>query len=148
MPLRISPEEAYGFTPFDRSACRERIAALRNEGIYTPPTTQGTLLFPFTGGGVNWGGVAVDPHGVVFVNTSRAMHAITLIPQADIDAVRAANPGKEISPQRGAPFGMRREFVGSPFGAPATRPPGACLPRSTCAASASCGRRRSAPPKI
>jgi quinoprotein glucose dehydrogenase len=49
VPLRISPEDAYGFTPFDRSACRERIAALRNEGIYTPPTTQGTLLFPFTG---------------------------------------------------------------------------------------------------
>ena len=45
VPLRISPEEAYGFTPFDRSACRERIAALRNEGMYTPPTTQGTLLF-------------------------------------------------------------------------------------------------------
>jgi quinoprotein glucose dehydrogenase len=51
------------------------------------------------------------------------MHAITLIPEADIDAVRAANPGKEVSPQRGAPFGMRREFVGSPLGAPCNPPP-------------------------
>ncbi len=38
------------------------------------------MIFPFTGGGVNWGGVAFDPHGVVFVNASRAAHSITLIP--------------------------------------------------------------------
>jgi quinoprotein glucose dehydrogenase len=114
---------AFGFTPFDRGACRERIAALRNDGLYTPPTVQGTVMFPFTGGGVNWGGVAIDPQGVVYVNTSRAVHSISLIPRADFDAVRAANPGKEVSPQRGAPFGMKREMLVSPFGAPCNPPP-------------------------
>ena len=123
VPLRVRPEDAFGFTPFDRGACRERIAALRNDGLYTPPTVQGTVMFPFTGGGVNWGGVAIDPHGVVYVNTSRAVHSISLIPRADFDAVRAANPGKEVSPQRGAPFGMKREMLVSPFGAPCNPPP-------------------------
>ena len=123
VPLRVRPEDAFGFTPFDRGACRERIAALRNDGLYTPPTVQGTVMFPFTGGGVNWGGVAIDPQGVVYVNTSRAVHSISLIPRADFDAVRAANPGKEVSPQRGAPFGMKREMLVSPFGAPCNPPP-------------------------
>ena len=43
----------------------------RNEGIYTPPSTQGTIIYPFTGGGTNWGGLSFDAaRNVVFVNTS------------------------------------------------------------------------------
>src|ERR1019366_5421728 len=75
VPSTLRPEDAFGFTWYDRNACRDRIAALRNEGLYTPPSVQGTLLFPFSGGGVNWGGVAIDPRGVVYVNTSRAPHS-------------------------------------------------------------------------
>ncbi len=123
VPSRLTPEDAFGLTPYDRNACRERIAAARSEGLYTPPSTQGTILFPFTGGGVNWGGVAVDPRGVVFVNTSRAAHVVTLIPRADFDRWRAANPGKEVSPQTGTPFGMQREVLLSPFGVPCSPPP-------------------------
>lgn len=123
VPSRLAASDAFGFTFFDRSACRDRLAALRNEGLYTPPSTQGTLLFPFTGGGVNWGGVAVDPGGVVYVNTSRAAHAVTLIARASFERAKAAAPGQEISPQTGTPFGMRRELVRSPFGAPCNPPP-------------------------
>jgi quinoprotein glucose dehydrogenase len=123
VPNLLRPDDAFGFTPFDRKACRERIAALRSEGLYTPPSTQGTILFPMTGGGVNWGGVAVDPNGVVFVNTNRAPHVVTLIPREDFERVRAANPGKEVSPQRGAPFGMKREVLLSPLGVPCNAPP-------------------------
>ncbi len=118
VPQRLRPEDAFGFTPYDRNACRQRIEALRNDGLYTPPTTQVSLLFPFTGGGVNWGGVAVTPAGVVIVNTSRAAHVVKLIARADFDAAKAAEPDKEISPQFGTPFGMRRTLLTSPFGAP------------------------------
>ncbi len=123
VPSQLRPEDAFGFTFFDRDACRDRIAALRNEGLYTPPTTEGTLVFPFTGGGVNWGGVAIDAGGVVYVNASRAPHAVRLIPRADFAAVKASNPDKEVSPQTGTPFGMIRELVVSPFGAPCNKPP-------------------------
>ena len=123
VPSTLRPEDAFGFTPYDRNACRDRITALRNDGLYTPPSTQGSVLFPFSGGGVNWGGVAVEPNGVVYVNTSRAAHVITLIPRAHFDRVRAENPGKEVSPQRGTPFGMKREMLASPFGAPCNHPP-------------------------
>ncbi len=122
-PSTLRPEQAFGFTFHDRGACRDRIAALRNEGLYTPPSPQGTLIFPFTGGGVNWGGVAISPSGIVFANTSSLAHAVQLIPRADFDAFRASHPGKEVSAQRGAPFGMLREVVLSPWGAPCNPPP-------------------------
>ncbi len=123
VPQRLRAEDGYGFTFFDRNACRDKIAALRSEGLYTPPTTQGTVLFPATSGGVNWGGVAIDPKDVVYVNTTRMAHAVTLIPRADFDAVKAASPGREVSPQAGTPFGMKREMIQSPFGAPCNPTP-------------------------
>jgi len=46
VPSQLRPIDAFGSTPFDRNACRERIAALRSDGPYTPPSTQGTVLFP------------------------------------------------------------------------------------------------------
>jgi quinoprotein glucose dehydrogenase len=123
VPSQLRAEDAFGFTFFDRNACRDRIAALRNEGLYTPPSLQGTLLFPFTGGGVNWGGVAIDPGGVVYVNTSRAPQLVRLIARADYADVKARSADKEVSPQAGTPFGMVREFLASPFGAPCNPPP-------------------------
>jgi quinoprotein glucose dehydrogenase len=123
VPSTLHANDAFGYTPWVRSACRDRIASLRSEGLYTPPSVQGTILFPMTGGGVNWGGVAIDPRGVVFVNTTRAAHVVRLIPRADFAATKAANPGKEVSPQTGAPFGMIRETLLSPIGTPCNPPP-------------------------
>jgi quinoprotein glucose dehydrogenase len=123
VPSTLHAEDAFGYTPWDRGACRDRIASLRSEGLYTPPGVQGTILFPMTGGGVNWGGVAIDPRGVVFVNTTRAAQVVRLIPRADFAATKAANPGKEVSPQTGVPFGMIRETLLSPIGTPCNPPP-------------------------
>ncbi|MEO8060223.1 MAG: pyrroloquinoline quinone-dependent dehydrogenase [Burkholderiales bacterium] len=123
VPSVLRPEDAFGFTPWGREACRKRIAALRSEGLYTPPSTQGTIIYPFTGGGVNWGGVAIDGNDVVYVNTSRAAHAVTLIPREAFPAAKAAEPKREISPQTGTPFGMKREFLASPLGAPCNPTP-------------------------
>lgn len=123
VPSELRPESAFGFTFFDRGACRDRIAALRNEGLYTPPSLQGTLVFPFTGGGANWGSGAVDPAGIVYINTSRAAHAVRLIPRPEYAELKARSAGKEVSPQEGTPFGMLRELVASPFGAPCNPPP-------------------------
>jgi quinoprotein glucose dehydrogenase len=85
---------------------------------------QGTILYPFTGGGTNWGGLAFDAsRQIVYVNTSSAMHLVTLIPAAKVAAARAAEPNVEISPQSGAPFGMRRQTMLSGIGIPCNPPP-------------------------
>jgi hypothetical protein len=134
-PSAIRPEEAYGLGPIGRDACRKLIAGARFEGMYTPPSTQGTLVYPFTGGGVNWGGLAFDAgRQVAYVNTSSALHLVTLIPADKVAAARRREPNAEISPQKGAPYGMRRQVLedASPLGLellPAHRALGVDAPR-------------------
>jgi quinoprotein glucose dehydrogenase len=123
-PTTISGKDAFGLTPWDRAACRKAIDRTRHEGLYTPPSTQGTLLYPFTGGGVNWGGLAFDPgRQVVYVNTTSLLHLVTLIPADQVKATKQAEMDKEISPQTGAPYGMKREVLLSPIGLPCNAPP-------------------------
>ena len=123
-PDRVSAKDAFGITPWERKACEKAIAGTRNEGIYTPPSLQGTLIHPFTGGGANWGGLAFDAgRQVAYINTSSAMHMLTLIPADRVKAARAAEPDEEISPQAGAPYGMRRVLMRSPIGLPCNPPP-------------------------
>ncbi|HYJ36066.1 MAG TPA: PQQ-binding-like beta-propeller repeat protein, partial [Rhizomicrobium sp.] len=123
-PHHISADDAFGLTFWDRGKCRDMIKAARNEGIYTPPSTRGTIVYPFTGGGTNWGGLSFDAaRNIAFVNTNNVIHLVTLIPAKDFDAVRKAHPHEEISRNRGAPFGMWRKTLLSPIGIPCNPPP-------------------------
>ena len=61
LPTRLTPNDAWGLTFWDRGKCRETLAGLRNEGIFTPLAEQPTLLFPGSLGGANWGGGAYSP---------------------------------------------------------------------------------------
>jgi quinoprotein glucose dehydrogenase len=120
----LSVDDAWGLLFFDRRWCRERIRALRNDGIYTPPTLQGSIMFPGNIGGSNWGGVAVDPERqVVVANVSEVPFLVTLLPRERYAAEKEANPDVEIAPQEGAPFALRREPFLSPLGVPCVRPP-------------------------
>jgi quinoprotein glucose dehydrogenase len=120
----FSPDDVFGLIPFrDRAVCREKLGAARNEGLYTPPSTKGTLLFPFTGGGVNWGGAAFDSvNQVLYANTSRLVHIVKLIPRTEADGLKPP-PGIDFGPQRGAPFAMTRVVATSALDIPCNRPP-------------------------
>src|SRR3546814_5901938 len=41
--------------------CRIRLRQLRYQGPATAPATDESLIYPSIGGGMNWGGVSVDP---------------------------------------------------------------------------------------
>jgi len=125
MPQRFSTADIFNPIPTfgSRSVCEEKLQGLRNEGLYTPPSTQGTLEFPFTGGGVNWGGAAFDPvNQVLYANTSYAVHIIKLIPRTEADGFTLP-PGYELGPQRGAPFAMTRAVALSSLGLLCNKPP-------------------------
>ncbi len=51
----------WGATPLDQLMCRIQFKSLRYEGQYTPPSEQGTIVFPGNFGVFNWGSIAVDP---------------------------------------------------------------------------------------
>lgn len=42
-------------TPKDLAACRRTFRELRNEGVFTPPDTKGSLHVPGNIGGLHWG---------------------------------------------------------------------------------------------
>ena len=124
VPQKLSADDAFGFTPWDRGACHDAIAAARSDGLYTPPSEQGTILFPMTGGGVNWGGITFDPvNQILYANTTRGPHLIKMFPAEKFDELEAKYPDKEVSQQEGAPFGMIRDVMLSPLGVPCNRPP-------------------------
>jgi quinoprotein glucose dehydrogenase len=124
VPSTIDPKDAFGVTWFDKQACAKAIASLRHEGLFTPPTEQGTVFLPFTGGGGNWGGPAFDAsRNLLVVNMSNLAHRIQLIPEADVERADETFHDSEVSPQKGAPFGMRRDLLLGPLGLPCTPPP-------------------------
>jgi quinate dehydrogenase (quinone) len=52
----------------DQARLHELFKNSRNEGLYTPPSLQGTIQMPGHNGGANWGSSAVDPrNGRLFV---------------------------------------------------------------------------------
>ena len=124
----LRPEEAWGLTPWDRGACREQLEALRNEGLFTPPSLRGTLALPGIAGGSNWGSVAIDPvRRLVLLNQTNLADAIKLLPRAEYAQAKQAGRGplglREFAPMLGTPYGLVREPVLSPLMLPCTPPP-------------------------
>ena len=126
VPDRLNPKDAFGFTPIDYLACRRKISKYRSEGMFTPISEQGTVFYPSTAGGANWGGNSFDhKRRMLFVNTSRVAQIITMIPKADKDSPQnvSLTSKDDISPQNGTPYTVKREWLLSPFGAPCSPPP-------------------------
>jgi quinoprotein glucose dehydrogenase len=126
LPERMTPDSAWGIIPGDKGKCREKMEALRYEGIFTPPSLEGTLEYPSMVGGANWGGVAVDPERrLLLVNLNRFASWVRLIPREQFDEARRAPDAEgQFTAQRGTPYGMNREGgLVSPQDVPCTPPP-------------------------
>jgi quinoprotein glucose dehydrogenase len=96
---------------------------MRSEGIYTPPSRQGTVVIPGNAGGSNWGGVAVDEgRQLVVANAQELPFAISLIPRAEAPA-KPRERKVEVAPMKGTPYVLRREPLLSPLGIPCNPPP-------------------------
>ncbi|HVH05601.1 MAG TPA: pyrroloquinoline quinone-dependent dehydrogenase [Myxococcota bacterium] len=125
-PAKLEADDAFGFTPWDRGKCAETIRGLRNEGIFTPPSLEGSVLYPSNAGGPNWGGVSIDPvRGRLYVNQMRLAGYVKLLPRAEYDALpdkRAQYP-QELYPMEGTPYAARRGTLFSPLGTPCTPTP-------------------------
>jgi quinoprotein glucose dehydrogenase len=122
---RLTPDSAFGVDDETRAFCRAWIARLKNEGIFTPPSLEGTLVWPGFGGGINWDGMAWDPERQRVVTTvKRLAMFVQLHRRADFES-GLANPleGLEYARQGGTPYGMTRMPLVAPDGVPCTPPP-------------------------
>jgi len=120
----LSADEAWGPTPEDREACRTTIAQLRNQGIFTPPSLQGTLMVPGNIGGMTWSGYAFDPrHSLLVTNTNNIVALARLIPRAKYDQRGSHTEDGDYGDQTGAPYALYRRFLQSPSDLPCSAPP-------------------------
>jgi quinoprotein glucose dehydrogenase len=128
---RLDAADVWGATEADRRACRDEVAGLRNEGMFTPPSVRGTLVAPSNVGGAHWGGVAFDPERqIAVIPVNRLAAVVQLLPRAQFDSSRAAarrgerlDGDWEYAPMDGTPYGMRRRILRAPSGLPCTPPP-------------------------
>lgn len=125
---QLSANDAWGISDAERDACRERLARLRSDGIFTPPSVQGIVAIPGNLGGMNWSSGAFDPQRQLFVtNVNNLPMEVHLIPRDQYLArEQAAEAGKfrgDVSPQHGTPYGMSRQAILSPQGVPCLSPP-------------------------
>lgn len=106
------------------------MAGLRNEGIFTPPSLEGTLVIPSNIGGAHWGGLAADEQlGIAVVPVNRIASMVQLIPAAgfDVNSARQESSrlglGYEYTRMEGTPYVMRRRLLLGPGLVPCAPPP-------------------------
>jgi len=133
MPPPLKERDMWGVTPFDQMLCRIDFKSMRYDGAFTPPSLQGSIVYPGNFGVFDWGGISVDPvRQIAFVNPSYMAFKSKLIPAADI-----AKQGPRISetqgvqPNKGAPYGVILEAMLSPMGLPCRHRRGVMWRRST-----------------
>jgi quinoprotein glucose dehydrogenase len=124
-PYGVEPDDAWGFTFYDRQACREKIEAADYKGMFTPPAlNRYTIEYPGVAGGQNWGGLAYDPntHSLIMPQNYVVTHNM-LLPREQVPLRLLDADGENYSAGDGAGYVVKHEVLLSPFGVPCVAPP-------------------------
>jgi len=126
---RLTDADMWGATMYDQLVCRVMFHKLRYDGTFTPPSLQGTLVFPGNLGMFEWGGIAVDTDRQIAIANPIALPFVSkLIPRGPGNPLEpepgAKGSGTEsgIQPQYGVPYGVTINPFLSPFGLPCKQP--------------------------
>ncbi|HLG82883.1 MAG TPA: membrane-bound PQQ-dependent dehydrogenase, glucose/quinate/shikimate family [Bradyrhizobium sp.] len=125
----LTEAQMWGSTMFDQLICRVKFKRLRYEGPFTPPSEQGTLVYPGDFGMFEWGGIAVDPRRQIAIANPQSIPFISrLVPRGKDNpaAPDAAHPpGTElgVQPMYGTPYGVDLGIFLSPLSIPCMAPP-------------------------
>ncbi|MDF7675163.1 membrane-bound PQQ-dependent dehydrogenase, glucose/quinate/shikimate family [Neisseriaceae bacterium ESL0693] len=120
---KLSDKDMWGGTMLDQLVCRIMFKRLNYEGIYTPPSVNGTLVYPGDLGVFEWGGMSVNqdrqiglmnPIGLPFVSR--------LIPRDIKVGEHGPVDKKNIQPMHGTPYGVVIGPFLSPLGLPCKQP--------------------------
>jgi quinoprotein glucose dehydrogenase len=126
---KLTGADMWGATIFDQLACRIMFHQMRYEGTFTPPSLQGTLVFPGNLGMFEWGGIAVDPIRQIAIANPIAIPFVSKLMPRGPDNPPAPTaehpPGSEtgVQPMYGTPYGVDLHAFLSPIGLPCMRPP-------------------------
>lgn len=123
--LVYTPADAWGFTFFDESACREQLASFDRSGMYEPLTAKGTIM---PGSMINWGGAAYDSDRSMLVLPISQIPMYTRLMRMDEIPPEVMDQPRQgpIGPPRemaGTPYAFQFAPIMSPFFAPCSEPP-------------------------
>ncbi len=123
-PEPLTEAKMWGATPLDQLMCRIQFKSLKYDGQYTPPSTQGTLVYPGNFGVFNWGSIAVDPkRQVMFGMPLYLAFTSKLIPKEGA-ALGETNTGEQgVNENAGADYAVQMGPFLSPLGVPCQQPP-------------------------
>ena len=114
-PAPLERGDVWGVTPGEKKACLAEFDQMRSGPLFTPPSLQGTVMYPGYAGGTTWGGMSWSPQQHLLVtNLIRIPLWVKLEQRA---------PGDSSGNQIGTPFRMSRGMLASPKGLPCNRPP-------------------------
>lgn len=125
-PERLEGRDMWGVTMFDQMVCRIRLKQLKYDGMYTPPSLEGTLVYPGNFGTFNWGSVAVDPERMVmFGMPTYLAFTSRLIPRGEVPAREEGQTGSEqgVNQNEGAPYAVEMGPFLGPLQIPCQAPP-------------------------
>jgi quinoprotein glucose dehydrogenase len=125
----LTDADMWGATMYDQLVCRVMFHKLRYEGTFTPPSLQGTLVFPGNLGMFEWGGIAVDTDRQIAVANPIALPFVSRLmprgpgnPIEPVPGAKGSGTESGIQPQYGVPFGVVINAFLSPFGLPCKQP--------------------------
>ena len=91
-------------TPEAHAAALARFRQVNSKGIFYPPTTEGTVIFPGFDGGGEWGGAAFDPaSALLYVNANEMAWILRLVPRDAKDAYQSNCASCHRADRRGTP---------------------------------------------
>jgi quinoprotein glucose dehydrogenase len=124
VPHKFTVGDAWAVNDTERKACLARLEALRNEGIFTPPSVQGSLVVPGNVGGLNWSGYAFDPtRNLLIANVNNLPAKVRVVPRAEFVDYKQRKESGEYTEQDGCPYGLFRNFLQADSNLPCSPPP-------------------------
>lgn len=120
----LTEQAMWGASPFDQMLCRIQFRELRYEGQYTPPSVQGSLVYPGNVGVFNWGSVSVDPvRQLLFTSPNYMTFVSKMVPRAEVaEGAKRESETAGVQPNTGAPYAVIMHPFMSPLGVPCQAP--------------------------
>lgn len=111
----VSVDDAWGPTPELLQEAKDRIKQYINEGPFTPPSLQGSIMTPSNVGGMNWSGASYDSSQHLLVTNINMLAAlITLTPKDEgntRESVQTKMLRAEVTPMEGTPYILSRDYL-------------------------------------
>lgn len=117
----ITPDDAWGLTPWDKAKCRELIEAHDHGPVFTPHSPRGAITISSIN---NWAGGAYDrKNNLLITNASNLFWLTQMIPEDEYDPKAVSNLGPPAPVIDGWGYAVVKSPLLSPWNIPCNAPP-------------------------